>query len=108
MPAGLEWKPSAFRVSVKPCTERFLLYRKLRPIKQNPPGDAHFALRENGCCGNRAPARESGKTDSLLFKNSINGKDKILLHFFEWCIMEKDRPSAEADGEVVYETFSLL
>ena len=43
-----------------------LLYRKFRPIKQNPPGDAHFALRENGCCGNRAPARESGKPDSLL------------------------------------------
>ena len=24
----------------------FLLYRKLRPIKQNPPGDAHYAQRK--------------------------------------------------------------
>lgn len=28
----------------------FLFYRKLRSlIKQNPPGDAHFAHKENGC-----------------------------------------------------------
>jgi len=43
-----------------------LFYRKLRPVKQSPPGDAHFALRENSCCGNRSPVRESGKPDSLF------------------------------------------
>ena len=62
----------------------FLLYRKLRPIKQKPPGDAHFSPKGNVCWRRRAPAQGSGywilcfSVGKCALKQKPSGQDRTV------------------------------
>jgi len=50
-------------------------------IKQKSSIDAHYTHKENGCCRSRAPARESGLSDSFL--SIINIVKKLYESFYK-------------------------
>lgn len=45
----------------------FLIDRKLCPIKQNSPGDAHFAPGENGCRSTHVYNKRFAKSSEVLY-----------------------------------------